>query len=154
MDPEKSIHHSSELFWIWLNKPFFVSEAIQQNPFNSEIFAWSDIGCYRDDTFQGKQWLRYPELVSKDRLLAMAWRQPKETEVTRFIKSEHDPSGDWFMGGSQMVGYIETWRRFVQSFEVVLKEYAQLRLFIGDDQLFCKQCVAENICEYVKPINT
>lgn len=152
MDPEKSIHQSYELFWIWLNKPFFVAEAIQLNPFRSEIFAWSDIGCYRDGSFNGAKWLRHVELVSKDRLLAMAWREPKETSVTRFIKAEHEPSGDWFMSGSQLVGYRQTWRRFVQSFEVVIHEYAQLGLFIGDDQpIFQTVCRQADICEFVKP---
>jgi len=91
-----------------MNKPFFVAEAIRLNPFRSEIFAWSDIGCYRDGLFNGKKWLRHLELVSKDRLLAMAWCEPKETVVTHFINVEHEPSGDWFTGGSQLVGYRQT----------------------------------------------
>lgn len=152
MDPEKSIHQSYELFWIWLNKPFFVAEAIQLNPFNSDIFAWSDIGCYRDNSFNDKRWLQHLEWVSKQRILAMAWREPKETSVTRFIKAEHEPSGDWFMGGSQLVGYRETWRKFHRLFEEIIREYAQLGLFIGDDQpIFQTVCRRADICEYVKP---
>jgi len=152
MDPEKSIHLSYELFWIWLNKPFFVTDAMNRNPFRSEIFAWSDIGCYRDSSFNDKKWLRHPELVSKDRLLAMAWRAPKDTSVMRLIKAEHEPSGEWFMGGSQLIGYRQAWRTFTESFETVVREYAQLGLFIGDDQpIFQTVCQRADVCEYVKP---
>ena len=152
IDPEKAIHQSYELFWVWLNKPFFVTDAIYLNPFRSDIFAWSDIGCYRDDSFNGKKWLKHTDLISENRILAMAWREPKDTGVQRFVKSEHEPSGDWFMGGSQLVGYAETWKLFARSLTTVLHQYAKDGLFIGDDQpIFQTVCRQEDLCEYVRP---
>eukprot|EP00939_MAST-03C_sp_MAST-3C-sp1_P002910 g2910.t1 len=35
MDPEKAIHRSYQLFWIWLSKSWFVNEAIRTNPFHT-----------------------------------------------------------------------------------------------------------------------
>ena len=40
--------HTPELYMLWNEKSYFVKEIIEKNPFNSEWFFWTDIGCVRD----------------------------------------------------------------------------------------------------------
>lgn len=47
MDHEQAVH-SPELFMIWAEKSHFVQQAISLNPYDTEFFAWSDIGCFRN----------------------------------------------------------------------------------------------------------
>jgi hypothetical protein len=51
IDPERHLHKSYQLFWIWLSKTWFMNEATRHNFFQSDFFMYSDIGCYRDRTF-------------------------------------------------------------------------------------------------------
>ena len=151
-DPEAHLHKSPKLFQVWLNKPFFVSEAIRRNPFKSEIFAWSDIGCFRDHAYNHQYWIRHPQLVHSQYLLAAAWQAPNETGVDLIIKSEHQETSEWFMAGTQLIGYGDTWRTFIDIYEDTLLEYEQKGLFIGDDQpILQTACRRGNICEYVLP---
>jgi hypothetical protein len=53
-DPEKGIHRSYQLFWIWLSKSWCVTQAIRLNVYNSDLFVWSDIGCFRDTNYNSK----------------------------------------------------------------------------------------------------
>ncbi len=45
--PLKS-RHSTELFMLWAEKPYFLQRAITENYFNSEWFVWTDIGSLRN----------------------------------------------------------------------------------------------------------
>ena len=154
LDMEKETHKGFELFQVWLNKPFFVTEAIQLNPFQSEIFAWSDIGCYREKTYNGKKWLLFPQLVGEGRLLAMAFQKIVETNRDIFTKTNHvrNGGGEWFMSGSQLVGRTTTWTRFAPIFKTTMREYERENIFVGDDQpVLQTACYRGNICEFVHP---
>jgi hypothetical protein len=45
---DREEYHTPELYMIWAEKTFFLKRAIDLNPFNSNYFFWSDIGCIRD----------------------------------------------------------------------------------------------------------
>ena len=55
LDSQKNIR-TKECYIIWNSKMNFVKEAIELNPFNSDKFVWTDIGCLRDK--------RYCKLIS------------------------------------------------------------------------------------------
>jgi hypothetical protein len=40
-------YHTPELYALWAQKPFFVEEAINTNPFQTEFFYWCDMGAFR-----------------------------------------------------------------------------------------------------------
>lgn len=48
MDPEKRAHKGYLLYWIWALKPTFVSKSAEYGFFNSDYYAWMDIGMFRD----------------------------------------------------------------------------------------------------------
>src|SRR5581483_1256541 len=45
------IRHTPELYIIWAEKVKFIMEAINLNPFKSDIFIWCDIGIFRETQF-------------------------------------------------------------------------------------------------------
>lgn len=45
---DREEYHTPELYMIWAEKTFFLKRAIDLNPFQSNYFFWSDIGCIRD----------------------------------------------------------------------------------------------------------
>ena len=47
VDIEKDIGHNVELYMIWCEKSNFLKRAIELNPFQTELFLWVDIGCFR-----------------------------------------------------------------------------------------------------------
>ena len=71
MDTEKRIHKSYQLFQVWLSKSYFVVEAIKINPFQSQVFVWSDIGCFRSQP-RYNQLVIHPEIVPEASILLMA----------------------------------------------------------------------------------
>ena len=54
-DPERALHKSFFLYWVWHEKSAFLKEVSLSNPFNSTAFAWVDIGAFRTDFFINKQ---------------------------------------------------------------------------------------------------
>jgi glycosyl transferase family 25 len=58
IDSENS-YHSPELYMLWNEKTFFIKRAMQKNPFNSEWFFWTDIGCCRNDS-DSEKFMSYP----------------------------------------------------------------------------------------------
>lgn len=138
--------HNHQLYRIWANKSFFVEEAIQKNPFQSDFFVWCDAGCWRDQpTAQilGPSW-PVPEKGVPNRLhiLAMSPIQPwiEKTDVlpadstltdivekipTRFVA---------IVSGTILAGDKAAWQSWIPIFEQTLQAYIEKDLFAGDDQ--------------------
>jgi len=45
---DRETNHTEELYMVWAEKTFLCQDALSRNPFNSEYFLWSDIGCVRN----------------------------------------------------------------------------------------------------------
>ena len=154
MDPERTLHKSYKLFWIWLAKPWFVTQAIERNPFASDIFVWSDYGCFRDSKYNGRVWVTNDAVIPATKMLMMSFRKdPKHPGSELVIKQEHSSSGEFFMSGAQMAGYSSTWMKYFEDYKVVLARYIERGLFIGDDQpLLQSTCMIRAMsCIYVLP---
>lgn len=51
IDPQKAPEHkkrTKECFILWNSKLLFLKKSIELNPFNSDKFVWTDIGCLRN----------------------------------------------------------------------------------------------------------
>ena len=46
-DPERSVGHSRQLYWIWNEKSHMLKIAAELNLFQSSYFTWLDIGAIR-----------------------------------------------------------------------------------------------------------
>jgi hypothetical protein len=82
IDPERRLHKSYQLFWIWLSKTWFVTTAalLQQHLFvmhndgadsspgtvpfiNIQTWMWADIGSFRNERFANARLIQHPEAL-------------------------------------------------------------------------------------------
>ena len=47
IDHEANLHKTKETYWIWNEKAEMVRKVTEENPFNTELFFWVDIGYLR-----------------------------------------------------------------------------------------------------------
>ena len=149
IDPEKKIHQSYQLFWIWLSKSWFVHETIHSNPFKSDLFVWSDIGSFRTTEYNNKTVVRHPEVVPQSAILVMA-AYPPERANTPWIQKGKDPT---WVAGAHVAGRINAWNSFHEAFQKTLLGYVEQDLFVGEDQaLIQSTCIQHpTLCAVVTP---
>lgn len=143
--------HGHELFRVWANKPFFVQEAIEINPFKTTKFVWCDAGCWRDPTVAkicGPGW-PVSEKITSERMHIITinsmkpylekleekseWTHSSKKSFEDIVK-EIDVRNIAIVGGTILLGDIEAWQTWVPLFEECLSLYIKNNLFAGDDQ--------------------
>eukprot|EP00985_Skeletonema_marinoi_P026668 scaffold20879_cov197-Skeletonema_marinoi.AAC.1 len=137
MDPEKTIHKSYHFYWIWNEKLEFLRRTIAENPFQSNFFAWVDIGYFRTPKYNHQVMLKQiPSTLEQDQILGL--------DVRGFGEGEH-------MGGGFIGGYAAGLMRFHSIFYALLE--AHKHEFIGKEQEWFKRGCIENegLCVLVKP---
>ena len=149
-DPEKRIHRSYQLFWIWLSKSFFVKTAIGLNVFDSEIFMWSDIGCFRNGRYRDKEMILQKHLIPKDRIFQMAHHEPQAPPYI-WWNDKYTQKTLFYHSGSQMIGYKDTWLTFHDEFMTTVQGFIDRDMFIGEDQTVLQStCLrVTSLCAYV-----
>ena len=150
-DPEKGKHRSYKLFWIWLSKTWFVSEAIKLDLFRSEVFVWSDIGCFRNTNyFNGKTMVMHPERIPRGEVVQMAFRKPIPPNTSLFDdKFNHRSS--FYHSGTHFAGYKDTIQSFHERFVETIDAFVANDMFLGDDQTVLQStCLRyQYLCAYV-----
>jgi len=158
IDEEKRIHRSFELFWIWLSKSHFVNEAIKLNPFSTDVFVWTDIGCFRSKEYTSKTLVMHPEEVPASKMLVMTSRDDRAEAGVKNQEWVEKRLKDhvMFVAGAQIAGRVETWKTFHIAFERVVQGYYDKGLFIGEDQNLIQSTCLQNLelCEFVSPKQT
>jgi hypothetical protein len=149
IDPEKARHRSYELFWIWLSKSWFVSKAIEWDPFHSDVFVWSDIGSFRRKKYNHQKWLQHPEVIPRTALMLMASEVPRLSNSPWIQKGEHQ----MYVAGAQMAGTVSSWSAFHSAFTKTVQEYLKRNLFVGEDQSVIQStCIQHpSLCAFVTP---
>jgi len=136
-DQNVGTHKNGNLFKIWLAKSWFVNQAIELNPFNSNIYTWMDIGHFREGPhFCGKTVIRHPEVVKKNRVMLFPWRTllPSDAEFDTGEKLFFRGFTSSFVAGGCISGDIEAWPRYLETFEETVELYVSNRLSLSDDQ--------------------
>jgi len=142
MDPEQKAHQNYKLFWIWLSKSWFVTQAMALNPFQSQLFVYSDIGCFRHAMmYRNVTLIRYPQHVPTDRILWMAHHTPNPPP-TLFWNNKLLQPHYYFHSGSQGAGWAATWPVFHRRFAATIDAFVTRYLFVGEDQ-----CVLQSTCQ-------
>jgi hypothetical protein len=137
--------HGHELFRVWANKPFFVEEAIQLNPFQSEAFVWCDAGCWRDPTVAricGPGWPAVQKITPNQmHILTVNSMRPFLQQLTSKDSWTHEAvvrdinvRDQAIVGGTILLGDKQAWSQWIPAFEASLNYYIQNNLFAGDDQ--------------------
>jgi len=151
IDREGSIHRDYRVFWIWLSKSWWVTQAINANWFHSDIFMWSDIGCFRDRSYNRQHVLQHPEVIPHGTVLWMAHRTPDPPPRSPIFANKMLLRKHFYHSGSQAAGQSAAWLEFHYRFSETMDNFLMSGTFIGDDQ-----CVSQatclfypNLCAYV-----
>ncbi|KAL7526673.1 hypothetical protein ACHAWF_001869 [Thalassiosira exigua] len=152
-DPEKQLHKSYKLFWIWLSKSFFVHEALRLNFFGSDLFMWCDFGSFRQfsERYWGKQLIRHREVVPANEMLQMAFQPPVPPSKIPFAdKQKYERY--FYHSGMHSVAYAKTWEKFYPLFLDTIDKFLGRNLGICDDQVVLQSCclLHPELCAYVK----
>lgn len=137
-DPERAIHPNYYLYWIWNEKLEFLRRAIEENPFNSDFFAWVDIGYFREPNYNNQVMLKQiPAGLKQDQVLGLN---------VSVISND-------YMGGGFIGGYRTGILRFHTIFYDLLETNKDS--FIGKEQDYFKKACVENenegLCLLIKP---
>jgi hypothetical protein len=151
IDPEATIHGSYQLFWIWLSKSWLVAQAIRLNFFASDFFFYSDIGSFREATYNGKLIVRYPEVVPSGALVWMAHSRPNPPPSK--IWNDKSRPEHFYHSGAHGGGKTGPWLDFHSAFASTLDDFIARDLFIGEDQFVLQStCLLfPPLCSYVRP---
>jgi len=141
IDAERKIHGGYQVFWIWLSKSWLTTQAIALNPFGSDFFMWSDIGCFRNKKFNSKQVIQHAALVPTGSLLWMAHSTPNPPPNPLW-NNKLKQKKHFYHSGSQAAGTVQAWTAFHQRFCETIDAFVASGLFIGEDQ-----CVLQSTCQ-------
>jgi galactoside 2-L-fucosyltransferase 1/2 len=142
MDPEGGPgrpHSSFELYLIWNEKFHFLKRVSDWNPFESDFFAWVDIGYFRTTKFNHQIMLdRIPTCLERDQVLVL--------DISSLDKKHRVGGG--FVGG-HAVG-IQHWHHHYYD---TFAKMNQQNLFVGKEQNIMDATCANTsgLCQFVIP---
>ena len=119
LDPERHVH-SAHLFRLWLEKSFFVGQAMRANPFWSTHFVWVDYGFFR--TVGAPPWAPRVTYLPPSKILLLN----TSSLHTMSLKT---------VGGGLIGGDARAWRAWIPGFDSVIRSMYKHGEFIGDDQI-------------------
>ena len=137
-DPEKDNHKSVRVYWVWNEKTQWLKQAADMDPFQSEFFAWVDVGYFRNDHFNGKSMIQYlPTSLRKDQVLML------DVSSISF--------GETVVGGGFIGGFRAGIRRWHVQYYSVLERNKEF--FIGKDQPWMMEActTSPGLCDLVTP---
>ncbi len=101
-DPEAFRHKSVELYWIWNEKPNWLKQAVDMNPFHSSFFVWVDIGYLRENKnkYKGKQMIvRIPATITDHQVMLLNVNTYKIKDMDPTALLHDNRVGGNFIGG-------------------------------------------------------
>jgi hypothetical protein len=150
-DPEKKIHRSYQLFWIWLSKSWCTMEAIRLNVFQSDLFVWSDIGCFREAKYNNKTMVQHREQVPPHEMIQMAHHKPNPPPgLQKLFNDKYKHKPNFYHSGSQFAAYKDTWKIFHEYFLDTIDQFLEHNMIIVEDQAVLQSvCLSHpEICAY------
>ena len=150
-------YHSPELYMIWNEKSYFVKEALSINPFHSEWFFWTDIGCVRNYDMLSKIF-SYPNdnkinNLDKEKMNLICIENFRDNDfsldergVPNIFKNREGRSCSDIVRvqGGFFGGHINCWERWIEKFEDILKVFMESKTFIGKDQYLMASVYIKN----------
>jgi hypothetical protein len=140
LDPQKHFGRNQNCYILWNSKLWFMKQAISINPFVSDKFVWTDIGCLRNTNLnQIDQIKLYPlyDNISMGKIDIVLMNTIPNIEQTYFFNEVHFAGA---MFGSDTNTIIKLYDRFYQKLDQFIKEDK----FIGCDQQTISSVYNEN----------
>jgi hypothetical protein len=154
MDREVAIGHNMFLYMIWSEKSHFLRRAIEIDPFRSDYFLWTDIGCFRRPNTEFINWPN-PARISmlpKDRVLLLVVEPFTEAEMIA-DSLETLPSFQYTnrIGGTIFGGGKQVLLEWADKYYGMLEYFISVGRFIGKDQSIMNSVYLMNrgMCELV-----
>ena len=150
-DPEKRIHRSYEVFWIWLSKSWLTTQAIRMNWFNSDIYVWSDIGCFRRGSYNFKTLVVHgEEIVPETEMIQMAHHAPNPPQEELY-NDKYARVSNFYHSGSLFAGRKATWLKFHEYFLEIIDRFLMKNMIIVEDQVVLQStCLTHpDMCVYL-----
>lgn len=143
------------LFKIWMAKSWFVNQAIDRNPFGSDVYSWIDSGHFRfGNHFCGKTVVRHPEIIPKDRVVLYPCRGLKYKIDQRNYDNRifSGTFGKFFIAGGTISARVNPWRLFQEKIEESIDLYKQNSVSLHDDQPVLQSTCMRNpgLCAVVR----
>jgi hypothetical protein len=153
-------YHTPELYMIWNEKTFMCKRAIEFNPFNSDYFCWSDIGCIRNKEmlvdvkdFPNDDMIYNLVPSNKFILSSVSYLDYEKMEfknniATPFLNfNGRSPPRIVGIQGGFFIGHLNTWSRWIKEYKAELELFATFKNYGGKDQnimmnLYSKQLKA------------
>ena len=151
MDREVAIGHNMFLYMIWSEKSHFLRRAIELDPFGSEYFLWTDIGCFRRPNTEFIHWPN-PERVAtvpKDKVLLLSVEPFTEAELSASTLPSFQFSNR--IGGTIFGGGKQVLLEWADKYYKMLEHFISIGQFIGKDQSIMNSVYLKNrgMCELV-----
>jgi len=141
IDPDPGCGRSKECYVLWNSKLWFLHKAIQQNPFQSDKFVWTDIGSLRTPNASLFHNIhhRYPlyDKISGSRIDIAMIEPIEDPHQTVFVGEVH-------FSGTIFGGHKDTIQVFHNLFYKKLDEHIQKGIFVGCDQQTISSVYNEN----------
>ena len=156
IDSEKS-YHSLELYMLWNEKTYFIERSMRINPFNSEWFFWTDIGCCRNDSDINK-FMSYPnydkiQKYDMNKIIISSIDPIKCNDTNEYIPQMFS-SNNLISGiqGGFFGGHINSIKKWIDTYNMTLKIFINNNIFGGKDQNIMTYIAIKNT-EFVHIIN-
>jgi hypothetical protein len=134
MDTEWRVGHNILLYMIWNEKSHFLKRAIEMNPFQTDYFLWTDIGCFR---IPNTKYINWPNIshVPKDKVLLLSVN-PFTSDELSCHTIENVPSFQFAnrIGGTMFGGGKEILLKWHDIYYNTLEYFISINRFIGKDQ--------------------
>ena len=143
------------LFKIWAGKSWMVNQAVELNPFSSDVYHWMDVGHFRDGpNYCGETVVRHPEVVPQDSMMMFMRRALDRVDNPESVVVD-DNFGATFIPGGWFAGRTHVWPKFLQRFEETIAMYLMTGVSIFEDQALLETtCIRnEGLCSLVRRDN-
>ena len=164
MEPWKHQYNNPMIYVLYAEKSVFVRQAIAANLWNSRMFFWVDIGCFRYQR-ELKRYLERP-WPSVQRVQSLLADTPSKVLITAVTSGWFSPAafkaattglgpdftGKYTVCGAIFGGFAPAMLDWHYKYWKTLQEYFREGRFAGMDQnLMATLCLKYNLCWLIRP---
>lgn len=135
-DHEKA-YHNQHLYIIWNEKTMFMQKAYDRNPFNTDFYAWIDIGMVRKTEYikllQSFPSSKRLQTLKKDKVYVMLINRFMIDELSQQVPTETFRFKDR-IGGGMILCSKEMIPIWTKEYYGMMDEFMKADLFAGKDQ--------------------
>jgi|694.fasta_scaffold07214_4 hypothetical protein len=151
-DHEKA-YHNQNLYIIWNEKTMFMQKAFERNNFNTEFYAWIDIGMVRNPEYikllQSFPSSKRLQTLKKDKVYVMLINNFIPDEFSAKVPSETFRFKDR-IGGGMILCSKEMIPKWTKEYYAMLAEFMQADLFAGKDQSIMANIFVKNNSDLIE----